>query len=123
MNSRSVVVAGRRPAMLLSLKRVLEPEFEVAAMADNVLSMLDALKDFSPELLVMDADSAEFGAEHLAHRLHHRQPDMCIILVGSDEQPPPDLAGAHTAYVCKHAAGEALIPAARGLLAVLGAGR
>lgn len=119
MTSRSVVVAGRRPPMLRSLKRLLEPRFEVAAMTDNVLSMLDALKEISPDLLVLDTASQEFGAPDLPVRLRQRYPGLRIVLVGDDPEPPPPSATADVdlTYVSKDSAGDALIPAADALLA------
>jgi DNA-binding NarL/FixJ family response regulator len=100
--------------MLLSLKRLLEPEFEVAAMADNVLSLLDALKEIAPDLLVLDTGSAEFG--DLPRRLRARHPHLCILLVGDCDSCPEAETPARTAYVSKHAAEQQLIPAARMLV-------
>jgi DNA-binding NarL/FixJ family response regulator len=113
--ARAVVVAGRRPAMLLSLKRVLEPDFEVAAMPDNVLSLLDALRDFAPDLLVMDTGSTEFGAPDLAWRLRRKAPLLRVLLVGDDAAQG---AGQDpcTSYIAKHHAADQLVPAARELL-------
>jgi hypothetical protein len=74
-----VLVAGRRAAMLLGLKRLLEPAFEVVGMPDNVLSLLDALRDFSPALLVMDTGSPEFGGADLPWRLRTRFPRLRIL--------------------------------------------
>src|SRR3954464_10217621 len=87
MGTRPVVVAARRPPMLLSLKRLLEPEFEVAAMADNVLSLLDALKEIAPDLLVPQTGSAECGADLLAGRRRERPPCLRILLVGDGHAP------------------------------------
>jgi DNA-binding NarL/FixJ family response regulator len=118
MIHRSVVVAGRKAPMLLSLKRILEPEFEVAAMTDNLLSLLDTLDQLEPDMLVLDTGSAEFGTPDLAGRLHHRHPGLRIVLVGIDHEDPfADDLPPRTAYVSKHSADEALLPAARALLA------
>jgi DNA-binding NarL/FixJ family response regulator len=118
MGTRLVVVAGRKPPILLSLKRILEPEFEVAAMTDNLLSLLDTLGQIEPDMVVMDTGSAEFGSPDLAGRLHHRHPGLRIILVGLDNDDPfADEVPPHTAYVSKHSADETLLPAARMLLA------
>lgn len=117
MGTRSVVVAGRKAPMLLSLKRILEPEFEVAAMTDNLLSLLDTLDQIEPDMLVVDTGAAEFSAPDLAGRLHHRHPGLRIILVGIDEDPFADDLPPRTAYVSKHSADEGLLPAARALLA------
>jgi len=118
MGTRCVVVAGRRPPMLLSLKRLLEPEFEVAAMADNVLSLLDAIKEIEPDLLVLDTGSVEFGAVDLARRLRLRHPGLPILLVGDESAPMPEDAPApRMVYVAKLSADSDLVPAARALLA------
>src|SRR5262245_43042974 len=89
MGTRSVVVAGRRPPMVRRLKRVLEREFEVAGMADNILSMLDVVKETDPALLVIGVGSAEFGACYLARRLRQRHPDLYINLVGDGVADAP----------------------------------
>jgi DNA-binding NarL/FixJ family response regulator len=104
--------------MLRSLKRLLEPEFEVAGMADNILSMLDALREIDPDMLVIDIGSAEFGAGDLARRLHDRHPCLCILLVGDDSGEPPAIAGVpRMAHVLKSCAQDVLIPTARALVA------
>jgi CheY-like chemotaxis protein len=104
--------------MLLSLKRLVEPAFEVTAMADNILSMLDALTEISPDLLVLDIGSTEFGAGNLTRHLLKRYPRLCIVQVGDhDETSPPDTPS--IAYVSKQSAEDDLVPrrpgAARGL--------
>jgi DNA-binding NarL/FixJ family response regulator len=106
--------------MLLSLKRLLEPEFEVAGMADNVLSMLDALGDIRPDVLVMDTGSAEFGAGYLALHLQQRHPDLCILMVGNEEAEPDAAYPLRCAFVTKESACESLVPTVRVLLARAG---
>jgi DNA-binding NarL/FixJ family response regulator len=114
-----VLVAGRRAAMLLGLKRLLEPAFEVVGMPDNVLSLLDALRDFSPALLVMDTGSPEFGGADLPWRLRTRFPRLRILLVGNDPEPPPAAPAPDpgTGYIDKEHAAGGLVAAARALLA------
>lgn len=123
MGTRSVVVAGRKAPMLLSLKRLLEPELEVAAMTDNLLSLLDTLDQIEPDLLVVDIGSAEFGSHDLPGRLQQRHPGLRMILVGNDDQHHFEDYPPLTAYVSKHAASEALLPAARMLLSENGSSR
>ena len=106
--------------MLLSLKRLLEPEFEVAAMADNVLSMLDALGQIHPELLVLDTGSVEFGAGYLALHLHQRHPDLCILLVGHHEGDAEPAFPIRCAFVSRESACDSLVPTALALLARAG---
>jgi DNA-binding NarL/FixJ family response regulator len=113
----SVILAGRRPTMLLSLKRLVETEFEVAAMADNILSMLDALREIVPDMLVLDTGSVEFGGGSLPLHLHQRHPELCILLVGDEGSGPQAPHPAGCAYVSKQSAVESLVPTARELLA------
>jgi hypothetical protein len=115
MRTRTVVLAGRKAPMLLSLKRLLEPSFEVAAMTDNVLSLRDALDQIAPDLLVLDCDSAEFGAPDLAHRLRLRHPSLPILRVGND--PSYESGEPRTGFVSKTSADQELVPAAGLLLA------
>jgi DNA-binding NarL/FixJ family response regulator len=120
MMANCVIVAGRGQAMLRSLKRLLEPEFEVAAMPDNVLSMLDALGAIRPALLVVDTSGSEFGGVELARRLTERHPGVGIVLIG--DQPDTEslrqaLEGGVRGFVLKDCAVRDLGPAARAALA------
>jgi DNA-binding NarL/FixJ family response regulator len=115
MGTHSVVLAGRKAPMLRSLKRLLEPEFEVAAMADNVLSLVDALEQIEPDLLVLDTGSPDFAAPDLAHRLQTRHASLRVLLVGSDDEDCSHGAP-QMAFVSKHTADQTLLPVARTLL-------
>ena len=101
--------------MLLSLKRLLEPSLEVAAMADNVLSLADALDQIGPDLLVLDCDSAEFGTPDLVSRLRIRHPYLPILVVGSDRSY--ESGQPRTGFVSKTSADLELVVAAQLLLA------
>ena len=51
MKPSCVLLADRHQAILRSLKALLEPDFEVVAMADNVLSLVDSVEALKPEPL------------------------------------------------------------------------
>jgi hypothetical protein len=47
-------LASTAPAVLRSLKRLVEPELEVVAMCDNLVSLTSAIVDLRPGLIVTD---------------------------------------------------------------------
>ena len=44
MKPTCILATDSHQSLLRSLKRVLEPEYEVTAMTDNVVSMIDAIR-------------------------------------------------------------------------------
>lgn len=89
--SACVIVADRHPSLLSALKRLLEPRFEVIAMVDNIVSLIDALEAQTPDSIVMDISMLEERAWHLARHLSRAYPQIPIVLLtsGTDEYELP----------------------------------
>jgi DNA-binding NarL/FixJ family response regulator len=105
--------------MLRTLKRLLEPEFEVVAMSDNVLSLLDALKVHRSPLLVLDLAMGGGKRTSLLRQLALRNTGLPIVVVGLERSPViarevKEAGGA--AYVVTNSAPGDLVPAARAAL-------
>ena len=84
-----VIVADRHPTLLCALKRMLEPQFEVIAMVDNVVSLIAALGAQTPDAIVLDVSMHAEGGRHLARHLARAHPRTPIILIEDD----PDETG------------------------------
>ena len=102
--------------MLLSLKQLLEPEFEVVSMADNVLSLLDALKVHRVRLVVLGVSLAEGETASFPQHLVARHPELRVVVVGLEADPVVARAildGGAAAYVVAATAADELLPAVR----------
>jgi two-component system response regulator NreC len=116
MQQACVVLAHPQQAMLRSLKGLLEPELEVAAMADNALSLVDAVESLHPDLAVVDVSFRSRSDANLVRHLKDRYPELRLIVLGDegDEIVAKEVLGwGAVGYVLKQAAGTDLILAAR----------
>ena len=52
--SPTCIVAAQEHVLTRSLKRVLDPEFEVVAMVDNVVSLDASMESLQPSLMIVD---------------------------------------------------------------------
>ena len=57
MRQSCVVLAEGQQSLLRSIKNLLEPRIEVAAMTDNVISLIDSIRSLDPDIAI-DALSA-----------------------------------------------------------------
>jgi DNA-binding NarL/FixJ family response regulator len=80
----SVAIADRHPAILSALKRILEPEFEVVVMADNLISLMDALRVQRPGAIVIDQSLCDEGGHHFKRHVARVQGNTPIVLIGDD---------------------------------------
>ena len=67
---------SRTTVLLRSLKRLLEPEFEVVAMCDNTVSLTDALDQLEPDATVIDLDP---NLDRFVVHLLERRPRLCVV--------------------------------------------
>ncbi len=119
MKKACVVLANAQQTMLRSLKALLEPEFEVVAMADNALSLVDAVESLQPELAVVDVSIHSRGDVNLARQLTDRFPDLRLIVLGDEDNEIARrevLSWGAAGYVPRQAVVAALAPAARAAL-------
>ncbi len=119
MKKACVALAHAQQTMLRSLKALLEPEFEVVAMADNALSLADAVESLQPDLVVVDVSVRSRGEVNFARHLTDRFPSLRLIVLGDedDEVVAREVLGWGAAgYVPRQAAATDLVPAARAAL-------
>ena len=76
---------SKTTVLLRSLKRLLEPEFEVVAMCDNTVSLTDALDQLEPDATVIDLDP---DLDHFVVHLVNRR--TASRLVALTDEPRPD---------------------------------
>jgi len=102
--------------MLRSLKQLLETEYEVVAMADNVISLLDALEVQPTPLVVLSASMALRETASLPRHLLRRYPALRIVVVDTETDPVCArvvLDAGCAAYVVAATAPDDLLHAAR----------
>jgi DNA-binding NarL/FixJ family response regulator len=119
MKPACMILADRNQTVLRSLKNLLEPEFEVASMADNVLSLVDAAEALHPDLAIMDLSMHGPGEINLVRHFANRFPDVKIIVLGEDDNPVvvrEALALGGSGYVLKRLAVTDLIPAVKAVV-------
>jgi len=67
--------------MLRSLKNILEPHIEVAAMTDNILSLVDAVEALVPDLVIVHTAIPDHGHMNMTKHLKGRCSEVKIIVV------------------------------------------
>ena len=116
MRPTCLIASSGHHALLRSLKALVEPECEVVAMADNLLSLLDAVGTLSPDVAIIDLPPGETNT--LRH-LRQRYPDLQVVAVGDDDDAvvrKEALSQGAASYVAKEAAATDLLPAVRAAL-------
>ena len=73
--------------LLRSLKSLLEPHIEVAAMTDNVLSMIDSVRSLDPDVVIIHSVDLHRGRAATIEHFGRRFPDLAIIIVGLVDDP------------------------------------
>ena len=83
----SLLLACPHPVLLQSLKSLVDPEFDVVAMVDNALSMVDALQALEPALAVVEGSMPGGGRSALAYHVAVRYPDLTVVVAGREPDP------------------------------------
>ena len=99
--------------MLSALKRVLEPDFDVVAMVDNAVSLIDTLRSREPGVIVLDISLGNNGLENLARHLHRRYPHLPIVTIGDDSHEGHASASLGLPYLRKSDTAASLVRVAR----------
>lgn len=111
-----VILASPHQMVLRSLKKLLEPEFEVVAMADNALSLMDAVGALAPDLVVVDLAIGSLVEGKLLRHLKRRYPEVRLVALGDDDDETVSgevLSWGVHGYVLKRSSATELIPALR----------
>ncbi len=82
-----VLMAEGQPALLRSMKTLLEPHVEVAAMTDNVLSLIDSIRSLDPDVAIIHAVDLHQTQGTMIKHVGRRFPALRIIIVGDVDHP------------------------------------
>ncbi len=69
------------------MKNLLEPKIEVAAMTDNVLSLIDSIRSLDPGVAIIHVANLHQTHGNMIKHLGQRFPDLKIIIVGDVDDP------------------------------------
>ena len=111
------IVAAREHVLTRSLKRVLDPELEVVATVDNVVSLDTSMESLQPSLMIIDLDMLGADSKRTLRVLLDRASCPPLIGLSSDDEPvvaAEDLGLA--AIVTRSQAGHDLLPVVREVL-------
>lgn len=82
MKPTCVIATDNHQTLLRSLKRLLEPEYEVIAMTDNMVSMVEAISNLEPDFVILDIPMEASHQPNTVHRIASRFPKLRIIVLG-----------------------------------------
>jgi DNA-binding NarL/FixJ family response regulator len=115
----TILLADDDPALLQSLQRLLESEFEVVASVSDGSALLKAAETLVPDLIVTDISMPCLSGIRAARQLKIGQPSARIIFLTVHDEPA-FLAEARKigalGYVIKRSADSDLTPAIREVL-------
>lgn len=105
--------------MLRSLKTILEPHIEVAAMTDNILSLIDAVEVLVPDLIIVHTAIPDHEHMNMTKHLKGRRPEIKIIVVSDITNSAivcDVLNQGASGYIFQHKARTELVTAVREVL-------
>ncbi len=103
-------------ALLRDLHGLLEPEFSVVAMSDNVLSFSDALDSLEPDVVVVDSTVSVPYEGNLVRHVRVRYPNLVVVVLAEDADSTAvqkTLSWGASAYVLKPSLASELCEAIR----------
>jgi DNA-binding NarL/FixJ family response regulator len=118
------IIAASRYELLRSLKRTLEPDLEVVAMADNPVSLRDAVLALGPDLVVVNRDILGRDPGRIVSLLRSRSPEVGLILLSGEDDPPGENEARNAGVdlvVLRSRVGSGLVSAAEEVLDIRGA--
>lgn len=85
MKISCIIMAEGQQTLLRSMKNLLEPQIEVAAMTDNVLSLIDSIRSLDPDVAIIHAVNLHHGT--MIQHVGQNFPDLKIIIVSDVDDP------------------------------------
>jgi len=85
MKKTSVLLADRHPALVESLRDLLETMFETVVIVSNEKSLIETLDRFGPDLVVVDLEIPVTGAQNVASLLNRYDPELKVIVLSTHE--------------------------------------
>ena len=114
MEKTSVLLADRHPALVESIRDLLETMFETVLMVSDENSLINALERFVPDLIIVDLEMPVTGAQNVANLLNRHDPELKFIVLSTQEGSEMikycKLSGA-SGYLLKRSSAEDLIKA------------
>ena len=114
-----VLLADDHPAVIESLRAVVEPEFEVVATVGDGNALVAAVETLDPDVIVTDLSMPGLNGIAAAARILGSNPAARIVFVTVHNQPEmmeKCLAIGALGYVLKLRAGDDLVPAIHAVL-------
>ena len=81
----SVLLADRHPALVESLRDLLETLFDTVVMVSDEKSLIETLNRFGPDLVLVDLEIPVTGEKNVANLLNRYDPELKFIVLGSHE--------------------------------------
>jgi DNA-binding NarL/FixJ family response regulator len=114
MKKTSVLLADKHPALVESIKGLLETIYETVIMVSDEDSLIETLERFKPDLVVVDISMPVSRAQNVTMLLNEYDPELKFIVLGNDDRREVmescKSLGA-SGYICKGASGRNLIAA------------
>ncbi len=114
MSKIRIVVADDHAEMLSLIKDVLQPEFEVVAIVQNGRDLLQAVKNFKPDVIIADINMPEMSGIEATMRIVEEDFEAKIILLtmhNDRSMLEEGISAGAKGYVFKLAASRELVPA------------
>ena len=86
MKKTSVLLADRHPALVESLRDLLATLFETVFMVSDEKSLIETLKRFGPDLVVVDLEIPVTGEQNVANLLNRYDPELKFIVLSTHEK-------------------------------------
>ena len=114
-----VLLADSHLNMLGGVHGLLDALFETVLMVADERSLMDAIADFKPSLVVVDLSLPDLGEVNIAKRLMQKHPELRLIVLSVYDDPTVviQLSNAGVAgFVLKRTVATELIPAVHEVL-------
>jgi DNA-binding NarL/FixJ family response regulator len=114
MEKTSVLLADRHPALVESIRDLLETMFETVLMVSDENSLINALERFVPDLVIVDLELPVTGEQNVVSLLNRYDSELRFIVLSTQEGSEMikycKLSGA-SGYLLKRSSAEDLIKA------------
>ena len=85
MKKTSVLLADRHPALIESIRDLLDTLFETVVMVSDEKSLIETLGRFDPDITVVDMELPVKGAQNVADLLNRYDPELKFIVLSTVE--------------------------------------
>jgi len=86
MRKTSVLLADRHPALMESIRDLLETLFDTVVMVSNEKSLIETLDRFDPDLAVVDLSLPVTRARNVAALLNRHDPKLKFIVLSNNDE-------------------------------------